>query len=102
MTRTREAGASRGLPPCLTGEVMTQLTAEERRRISANRQLIHAELPTPRSASITPSEPRWSNRRLSRILQMTVVAALLSVGWFVSREVTFHVPASLAEMLPRL
>ena len=80
---------------------MAQLTAEERRRIFLSRQGVDRERTRPRPSPITASEPRLTSQRLSPILQITLVAALLSVGWLASHGITVHVPASLAEMVPQ-
>jgi hypothetical protein len=81
---------------------MAQLTAEERRRIVLHRQRTAREvlrrLSTPPAASAALRVPG----RLGRIVGVTLVAALLSAGWFVSNGVVLHVPASFAELLPRL
>ena len=81
---------------------MAQLTVEERRRIFLNRQQTERELLRRLSASAGPSEPRPARPRRSRMLEITLIAALLSAGWFVSQAVVLHVPGSLAEILPRL
>jgi hypothetical protein len=81
---------------------MAQLTVEERRRIFVNRQRNDRELLTRLSAREANAEPRPASRGLRRIFELTVVAALLTAGWLVSHGVAFQVPASLAEMLPRL
>jgi hypothetical protein len=81
---------------------MTRLTAEERRRIFLNRQQTDRDMQRRPSASPTTSEPMGNGPRLCRFVQMTLAAALMTVGWFVSQGIVFHVPASLAEMLPRL
>ena len=80
---------------------MAQLTAEERRRIFLSRQGLDRAMVPARPSAITRAAPRLTSHRLSWVFQMTLVAALLSVGWLVSQEITVHVPASLAEMLPR-
>ena len=79
---------------------MAQLTAEERRRIFISRQGLDRQRTTARPSPITTSDPRLTSRRLGWIFQITLVAALLSVGWLASHEITVHVPASLADMLP--
>jgi len=40
--------------------------------------------------------------RLSRIVAITLIAALLTAGWFVSQYLAVQLATSLAQMLPRL
>jgi hypothetical protein len=81
---------------------MAQLTAEERRRIFLNRQHMHREMLARPSAPVAASETLGVRQRLGRMVQVTLIAALLGAGWLVSHAVVLHVPASLADMLPRL
>ena len=81
---------------------MTQLTVEERRRIFFNRQQTGREVLRRLSAPVPASAPVAPARREARLVEIALTAALLIAGWFISSGVAFHVPVSLAEMLPRL
>ena len=81
---------------------MGQLTGEERRRIFLNRQLTDRDMRKRMSESVAASERLPVRRRLGRVLELTLIAALLSAGWLASYAVAFHLPASLTELLPRL
>jgi hypothetical protein len=81
---------------------MGQLTAEERRRIFLNRQLTDRDMRRRISESVAASERLPVRRGLGRMLEITLLAALLSAGWLASHAVAFQVPASLSELLPRL
>jgi len=81
---------------------MGQLTAEERRRIFLNRQQMGREIGERLPAPVRMSAPLARGRRFGRIAEVALTAAVLGAGWLISQAVAFHVPASLAEMLPRL
>ena len=81
---------------------MGQLTVQERRRIFLAREQTSREMLTRRSAPVAASQPFHSPHRLSQILKMAGIVALLSAVWFVSRAVELHVPASIVEAPPRL
>ena len=81
---------------------MGQLTVQERRRIFLARQQTSREMLTRLSAPVAASRPFHPRHRLSQILKMAVIVALLSAGWFVSHAVELHVPRSIVEALPRL
>ena len=81
---------------------MGQLTVEERRRIFRNREQMSRETLRRLSAPVPASAPVVLRPRSGRLVEIALTAGLLVAGWVVSHAVAFHVPASLAEMLPRL
>ena len=81
---------------------MAQLTIEERRRIFLKQQEADGEVVRRLSAPVAAPEPLTVRGQLRRILEISLIAALLSAGWFVFQGVAFNVPASLADMLPRV
>jgi len=81
---------------------MGQLTPEERRRIFLNRQLTDRDMRRRIAESVAVSEPLPVRRRLGRMLELTLLAALMSAGWLAFQVVAFQLPASLSELLPRL
>ena len=79
---------------------MSALTPEERRRVFLARQQATRVAMARRSAPVAvPYPPR---QRLKGILEIAMIAALLGTGWLAFHVVEFHVPASIAEALPRL
>ena len=82
--------------------MMGQLTLEERRRIFIARQRTCDDIITRRSAPTAAPGTQRPGLRLNRIVKTVAIAALLSVGWFACHSVELHVPASIAEALPRL
>jgi len=82
--------------------MMGQLTLEERRRIFIARQRTCDDIFTRRSAPAAAPETQRPGLRLNRIVKTVAIAVLLSVGWFASHAVELHIPASIAEALPRL
>jgi len=80
---------------------MGQLTLEERRRIFIARQRTCNDF-TRRSAPTAAPETQRPGLRLNRIVKTVAIAVLLSVGWFACQAVELHIPASIAEALPRL
>ena len=82
--------------------MMGQLTLEERRRIFIARQRKCDDIMTRRSAPTAAPETQCPGLRLNRIVKTVAIAALLSVGWFAYHAVELHIPASIAEALPRL
>ena len=81
---------------------MGALTAEERRRVFLARQEANRPGPARLSAPVTGSEPHAPRRRLNTALKTAIVITLLGVGGFAVHVVEFHIPASIAEALPRL
>ena len=81
---------------------MGALTAEERRRVFLARQDANRQALARLSAPIATSEPLSLRRRLNAVLKAAMIVALLGSGWFAYRVVEFHVPASIADALPRL
>jgi hypothetical protein len=82
--------------------MMGQLTLEERRRIFIARQRACDDIVTRRSAPTAALETQRPGLRLNRIVKTVAIAVLLSVGWFACHAVELHIPASIAETLPRL
>jgi len=82
--------------------MMGQLTVEERRRIFIARQRGSNDVLTSRPAPTAASVPSRPRLRLHAIVKTAAIALLLSAGWFACRAVELHVPASIAEALPRL
>ena len=80
---------------------MGQLTVEERRRIFRARQRTNDML-ARRSAPAVAPEPFRPRLGLSRIIKTAAIAVLLTAGWFACHAVELHIPASIAEALPRL
>jgi hypothetical protein len=83
---------------------MGQLTVEERRRIFIARQRRNYDLLTRCSAPAVASEPFRPRPGLNRIVKTAAIAVLLAAGWFACHavELELHIPASIAEALPRL
>lgn len=81
---------------------MGQLTVGERRRIFIARQRTNYDLLTRRSAAAVASEPFRPRLGLNRIIKTAAIAVLLTAGWFACHAVELHIPASIAEALPRL
>ena len=81
---------------------MRQLTVEERRRIFIARRRTCDDIMTHRSAPTAAPESQRPGLRLNRIVKTAAIAVLLSVGWFAYHAVELHIPASIAEALPRL
>jgi hypothetical protein len=82
--------------------MMGQLTLEERRRIFITRQRTCDDIMTRRSAPTAAPETQGPSLRLNRVVKTVAIVALLSVGWFAYHAVELHIPASIAEALPRL
>jgi hypothetical protein len=51
---------------------------------------------------VAASEPQPLRRRRSAVLKTAMIVVLLGTGWFAYHLVEFHVPASIADALPRL
>lgn len=51
---------------------------------------------------VAAPEPHPPRRRLSTVLKAAMIVALLGTGWFAYHVVEFHMPASIAEAMPRL
>ena len=81
---------------------MGQLTLEERRRIFIARRRTRDDIMTPRPAPTAAPGTQRPGLRLNRIVKTVAIAVLLSVGWFAYHAVELHIPASIAEALPRL
>jgi hypothetical protein len=80
---------------------MGALTAEERRRIFLARQQAGRE-GLARRAAVPAPESYSERRRLRALLKAAMLVALLGTGWVAFHAVEFHMPASIAETLPRL
>jgi hypothetical protein len=80
---------------------MGALTAEERRRVFLARQQAGREGLARRATDPAP-ESRFQRRRLHALLKAAMLVALLGSGWAALHVIEFHVPASIAETLPRL
>jgi len=81
---------------------MGALTAEERRRVFLARQETSREQLARLSAPVAAPEPHPLRRRLDAVLKAAMIVALLGTGWVAYHLVEFHIPASIAEALPRL
>jgi len=81
---------------------MGALTAEERRRVFLARHDANRQALARLSGPIAPSQPLSLRRRLNAVLKAATIAALLGSGWLAYHVVEFHVPASIADALPRL
>jgi len=81
---------------------MGVLTVEERRRVFLARQKASREGLARLSAPVPASEPHSLRRQLNAVLKAAMVVALLGTGWVAYHVVEFHIPASIAEALPRL
>jgi hypothetical protein len=82
--------------------MMGQLTLEERRRILIARQRTRNDIITRRSAPTAAPQTQRPGLRLNRIVKTVAIAVLLSAGRFACYAVELHIPASIAETLPRL
>jgi hypothetical protein len=81
---------------------MGALTPEERRRVFLSRQeKIREQMAWP-SAPIAAAPLHPLRRPLSAVLKAAVIVALLGSSWLAYYMFEFHVPASIAEALPRL
>jgi len=81
---------------------MGALTLEERRRVFLARQQKIREDVARLSAPLA-SPPRHPLRRPPRaVLKAAMIVVLLAVGGLAYHVVEFHIPASIAEALPRL
>jgi hypothetical protein len=80
---------------------MGALTAEERRRIFLARQQAGRE-GLARRAAVPAPESHSERRRLRALLKAAMLVALVGTGWVAFHVVEFHMPASIAETLPRL
>jgi hypothetical protein len=87
---------------CSEEALVKQLTVEERRRIFIARQRTCDDMITRRSVPAAAPETRRPALRLNRVVKTAAIAVLLSVGWFACHAVELHIPASIAEALPRL
>ena len=81
---------------------MGALTSEERRRVFLARQEASRDALARLSAPVAAPEPHPLRRRLNAALKTAMIVALLGTGWFAYHIVEFHMPASIAEALPRL
>ena len=81
---------------------MGALTLEERRRVFLVRQEARREGLARLSAPVAAPESRPLRRRLSALLKAAMIVAGLGTGWVAYHVVEFHIPASIAEALPRL
>ena len=81
---------------------MGAITPEERRRVFVARQEASRDALARLSTPVAAPEPRPLRRRLSAVLKAAMIVALLGTGWFAYRIVEFHMPASIAEAMPRL
>ena len=81
---------------------MGALTAEERRRVFLARQETTREQLTRLSAPVAAPERHPLRRPLDAVLKAAMIVALLATGWLAGHAVEFHIPASIAEALPRL
>ena len=52
--------------------------------------------------TVAAPESRPLRRRLSALLKAAMIVAGLGTGWVAYHVVEFHIPASIAEALPRL
>lgn len=80
---------------------MGALTLEERRRVFLARQQASRQQLARLTAPVTVPESALRRRRLAVILKTAMIAALLATGWLAVHGVEFHLPASMAEALPR-
>ena len=80
---------------------MGALTAEERRRVFLARQAASRQALARRSTPVTGPEPHTLRRRRTAFLRAAMIAALLGTGWVAYHVVEFHMPASIADALPR-
>ena len=81
---------------------MGALTLEERRRVFlARQQKIRADV-ARLSAPVASPQPHPLRRPRRAALKAAMILALLAVGWLAYHVVEFHIPASIAEALPRL
>ena len=81
---------------------MGALTPEERRRVFLARREASRDALARLSAPVAAPEPRPLRRRLNAALETAMIVALLGTGWFAYHVVEFHMPASIAEAMPRL
>jgi len=81
---------------------MGALTLEERRRVFLARQQKTREDVVRLSAPVVSPQPRPLRRPLRAVLKAAMIVALPVVGWFACHVVEFHIPASIADALPRL
>lgn len=80
---------------------MGALTLEERRRVFSSRRQASRQQLARLTVPVTVPESALRRRRLAAILKTAMIAALLATGWFAVHVVEFHLPASMAEVLPR-
>jgi hypothetical protein len=81
---------------------MGALTLEERRRVFLVRQEARREGLARLSAPVAAPESHPLRRRRHAVLKAAMIVALLGTGWVAYHVVEFHIPASIAEALPRL
>ena len=81
---------------------MGALTADERRRVFLARQEASRQGLARLSAPVAAPKPHPLRRRLDAVLKAAMLVALLGTGWVAYHLVEFHMPASIAEALPRL
>jgi hypothetical protein len=81
---------------------MGALTSEERRRVFVARQQAYREGLARLAAPVPASELHSQRRRLHALLKAAMLVALLGTGLVAFHVVEFHMPASIAETLPRL
>ncbi len=81
---------------------MGAMTREERRRLFLARQEVRRGAMAQASVAVAASEPDPLRRRLNAVLKAAMIVALLGTGWFAYHVVRFHIPASIAEALPRV
>ena len=80
---------------------MGALTLEERRRVFlARQQKIREDVARLSAPASTQPHPLRRPRRA--VLKAAMILAPLAVGWVAYHVVEFHIPASIAEPLPRL
>jgi hypothetical protein len=81
---------------------MGALTPEERRRVFLARQEARRDGLARLSAPVAVPESHRLRRRLHAVLKVAMMVALLGTGWVAYHVIEFHMPASIAEALPRL
>ncbi len=81
---------------------MGAITREERRCLFLARQEVRRGAMAQASVAVAASEPHPLRRRLNAVLKAATIVALVGTGWFAYHVVEFHIPASIAEALPRV
>jgi hypothetical protein len=81
---------------------MGAITREERRRLFLARQEVPRGAMAQASVAVAASQRNPLRRRLNAILKAATIVALLGTGWCAYRVLEFHIPASIAEALPRV